>query len=302
MSAPSTPGGRRVVAALFRAFAREARRLTRARETLRLCAPLELTEIVRGYGRGSVQPLLTAPAAAAALQARVLPAAVLPLLRELHLDAREELSGLDVLRLARRGFRVPPRLPDAPASLPAPAPAASFAGTFVPPPPPPAVADAGLDVALEALQRLGQARAAAARSSSTTTSHARGTAVRVDVTTAAVPGVPLSVQQAAESFSFAYRVEVRNVGNKVVQLQARHWVFTDAAGRTIEVPRGSLGVVGHSPVLEPGQCFAYVSGVELRSERGSMRGSLRFLVPASDEVFEAAVAETPLLQSAAVLT
>ena len=46
-----------------------------------------------------------------------------------------------------------------------------------------------------------------------------------------------------------------------VQLVGRHLIFTDATGSTEEVPRGSAGVVGHTPVLEPGQSFEYYSGM-----------------------------------------
>jgi ApaG protein len=49
--------------------------------------------------------------------------------------------------------------------------------------------------------------------------------------------------------AFAYTVTIRNTGDVTAQLIARHWVITDAEGRTEEV-RG-LAVVGHQPVLKP---------------------------------------------------
>ena len=51
------------------------------------------------------------------------------------------------------------------------------------------------------------------------------------------------------------------IGCFKVQLVGRHLIFTDATGGTEEVPRGSAGVVGHTPVLEPGQSFEYYSGM-----------------------------------------
>ena len=48
-------------------------------------------------------------------------------------------------------------------------------------------------------------------------------------------------------FVWAYTVEVANLGRRTVQLVARHWVITDAAGK-VETVSG-LGVVGEQPVL-----------------------------------------------------
>jgi ApaG protein len=56
-----------------------------------------------------------------------------------------------------------------------------------------------------------------------------------------------------------------------VQLRTRHWRITDATGRTEEV-RGP-GVVGKTPVLEPGESFSYTSGCPLSTPSGIMVGS-----------------------------
>ena len=75
----------------------------------------------------------------------------------------------------------------------------------------------------------------------------------------------------AGPFTYAYTVTIRNTGDVTAQLVARHWIVTDAAGHTEEV-RG-LAVVGHQPVLKPGEQFEYTSGTQLRTAQGTMHGT-----------------------------
>jgi ApaG protein len=70
---------------------------------------------------------------------------------------------------------------------------------------------------------------------------------------------------------WAYHIRIENGGEEPVQLISRHWIITDAQGRTQEV-RG-LGVVGEQPVIQPGASFDYVSGCPLTTPSGMMRGS-----------------------------
>ncbi|MFM9849305.1 MAG: Co2+/Mg2+ efflux protein ApaG [Hyphomicrobiaceae bacterium] len=72
-------------------------------------------------------------------------------------------------------------------------------------------------------------------------------------------------------FFWAYTIEIANEGNSVVQLKTRHWRITDARGKTEEV-RGP-GVVGKTPVLDPGESFTYTSGCPLATASGIMVGS-----------------------------
>ncbi len=81
---------------------------------------------------------------------------------------------------------------------------------------------------------------------------------------------------------FAYTITVTNTGGTPAQLIARHWIITDADGKVEEV-RG-LGVVGHQPLLQPGERFQYTSGCVLTTPIGSMRGSYR-LVTETGEPF-----------------
>jgi len=69
---------------------------------------------------------------------------------------------------------------------------------------------------------------------------------------------------------WAYHVRIENRSRECVQLINRYWRITDALGRVQEV-RG-VGVVGEQPVLEPGEAFAYTSGVPLSTPSGIMVG------------------------------
>jgi ApaG protein len=90
------------------------------------------------------------------------------------------------------------------------------------------------------------------------------------------------------SFVFAYTITIRNTGDVPAQLISRHWIIVDANNRTEEV-RG-LGVVGHQPLLRPGEQFEYTSGTVLATPQGSMRGSY-FCVAEDGEQFTARVPE-----------
>ena len=91
-----------------------------------------------------------------------------------------------------------------------------------------------------------------------------------------------------EAQAFAYTVTIANSGDVTAQLVARHWVITDALGRTEEV-RG-LAVVGHQPVLKPGEQFEYTSWTRIGTPQGTMRGTY-FCMTEDAHAFEAAVPE-----------
>ena len=86
---------------------------------------------------------------------------------------------------------------------------------------------------------------------------------------------------------FAYRVSITNTGEVAAQLISRHWVICDSAGHTDEVK--GLGVVGHQPLLKPGESFQYASGSRLATASGTMHGSY-FCVAQDGTQFNAAIA------------
>ena len=99
----------------------------------------------------------------------------------------------------------------------------------------------------------------------------------------------LSEQSAPEEdqYAFAYTITITNTGEVTAQLIARHWIIDDARGHTDEFK--GLGVVGHQPLLRPGESFQYSSGCRLRTPRGTMHGTY-FCVAEDGERFEAEIA------------
>jgi ApaG protein len=72
-------------------------------------------------------------------------------------------------------------------------------------------------------------------------------------------------------YSFAYTITITNTGDVPAQLISRHWIIANSAGEVEEVK--GLGVVGHQPLLKPGESFQYTSGCRLRTPSGTMQGS-----------------------------
>lgn len=85
-------------------------------------------------------------------------------------------------------------------------------------------------------------------------------------------------------FFFNYQVTIENCNTYSVQLLRRHWEIFDSlhAPRTVD----GEGVVGLTPMLNPGDIFSYSSGCDLFSEIGYMEGYYTFLNLLNDETFE----------------
>jgi ApaG protein len=109
--------------------------------------------------------------------------------------------------------------------------------------------------------------------------------------------LPEQSQEPDGPFAFAYTVNIRNTGNVTAQLVARHWVITNAEGRVEEV-RG-LAVVGHQPLLKPGEEFEYTSWTRLDTTHGSMSGTF-FCMTEDAHAFDAAVPEFMLVHPGAL--
>ena len=96
---------------------------------------------------------------------------------------------------------------------------------------------------------------------------------------------------ASGRYVFAYTITIRNTGSIPTQLISRHWIITDAQDQVQEVK--GLGVVGHQPLLKPGESFEYTSGCALPTPIGTMRGSYQ-MVAEDGTQFEAPIAEFTL--------
>jgi ApaG protein len=91
--------------------------------------------------------------------------------------------------------------------------------------------------------------------------------VKVSVETIYQPDYSSPMQS---HFVFTYRIKIENGSENTIQLLRRHWFIYDATTIMREVE--GEGVVGQKPVLEPGQSHEYVSGCNLTSGLGKMKG------------------------------
>jgi ApaG protein len=113
----------------------------------------------------------------------------------------------------------------------------------------------------------------------------------------AVRHLPEQSDPQSGQHAFAYTVTIRNSGDVTAQLIARHWIITDANGHTEEV-RG-LAVVGHQPLLKPGESFEYTSWTRLATAHGTMRGSF-FCMTDDAQPFDAPIGEFGLTLASAL--
>jgi len=98
-------------------------------------------------------------------------------------------------------------------------------------------------------------------------------------------------------YAYSYTITIENTGDITAQLIARHWTIVDARGHEQTVD--GLAVVGHQPLLAPGQSFKHSSWAQIATPQGSMRG--RFLCVTEDaEVFYTEVPEFMLADSGAL--
>jgi ApaG protein len=109
-------------------------------------------------------------------------------------------------------------------------------------------------------------------------------AVTRDIRVTALPDfLPDQSDPQRERYVWSYTIEIANLGRTRVQLLSRHWIIIDAFGRREEVE--GPGVVGETPVLEPGETYRYASGCPLTTPSGIMHGAYR-MVTDSGETFD----------------
>lgn len=92
----------------------------------------------------------------------------------------------------------------------------------------------------------------------------------------AVPSyIPENSRPEEEKFFFSYTIAITNETNAPVQLLSRHWIIINSEGDREEVT--GPGVVGKTPLIEPGETFEYTSFCPLNTEWGTMEGSYRMI-------------------------
>lgn len=84
---------------------------------------------------------------------------------------------------------------------------------------------------------------------------------------------------------FAYNMRFTNVGQQRIRVLSRQYDFQEEGGDmssqiSPDQPEAA-GIVGYTPLIEPGEAFEFGSGCALKSARGTMAG--RFLVMVEPE-------------------
>jgi ApaG protein len=109
------------------------------------------------------------------------------------------------------------------------------------------------------------------------------------------------VGPSSDKSRFAYRIRIENLASPEVQLLGRSWIIEEdrppsSKDATVRVHDPAGGAVGQFPVLQRGQAFEYMSGCELATPTGSMKGCFHFRDASSEALFEVPV-EPFLLQA-----
>lgn len=122
--------------------------------------------------------------------------------------------------------------------------------------------------------------------------------------TAITEGISVSIEVTYQSefsnpnqhhFVFTYKVTIENRSSSTFQLMRRKWEIFDAAENSKSVE--GLGVVGQQPILEPGESHSYVSGCNLKSGLGKMKGVYYMEKLSDGRVIEVIVPEFQMIAS-----
>ena len=92
------------------------------------------------------------------------------------------------------------------------------------------------------------------------------------------------------SYIYVYSILIQNKSQNTVQLQSRRWFISDEHGKT-ETIIGD-GVVGKTPILQPGGFFEYQSYASIFTKNGCMSGEYYFQNMESGNLF---CTEIPIL-------
>lgn len=91
--------------------------------------------------------------------------------------------------------------------------------------------------------------------------------IRVQVRSVYIEG---RSQPSKGHYFFAYRIRITNNSLRPVQLLRRHWIITDANGKSENI--WGVGVIGEQPVIHPKTGFEYSSACPLSTANGRMEG------------------------------
>jgi ApaG protein len=123
-----------------------------------------------------------------------------------------------------------------------------------------------------------------------------------DMVTEITEGIKVSVETAYQEdyskplqshFVFTYKIRIENHSDYTIQLLRRKWYIVDANGLKKEIE--GEGVVGQQPVIEPGEMHQYISGSNLKSGIGKMKGIYIMERMLDGKQFEVAIPEFSLI-------
>lgn len=109
-------------------------------------------------------------------------------------------------------------------------------------------------------------------------------------------GIKISVETTYEGsfyrdykiqYAFGYTITIENQSKDVVQLNSRHWDIFDALNN-VEIVTGE-GVIGQTPVIQPGESHTYSSGCLLSSPFGAMKGFYNMLNFSTNSIFKVTI-------------
>lgn len=95
------------------------------------------------------------------------------------------------------------------------------------------------------------------------------------------------------NYVFMYTVTIENQSEFSIQLLRRHWFIFDSNGEHREVE--GEGVIGETPIIEPGNSYTYSSGCNLATEMGKMEGTYLIKNLASAQSYKIKIPEFHLM-------
>jgi ApaG protein len=96
---------------------------------------------------------------------------------------------------------------------------------------------------------------------------------------------------------FAYRITISNESKIPAQLLSRHWIIIDGDGDREEVK--GPGVVGETPIIQPGRSYTYTSACPLETPWGTMEGTYQ-MRDAEGVAFDASIGRFTLAMEATI--
>ena len=83
-------------------------------------------------------------------------------------------------------------------------------------------------------------------------------------------------------YVWAYKIHIENHSENQLKLNHRTWTIIDGNGEVLQIQ--GVGVVGETPVINPGETYEYTSGTPLKTTSGIMQGYYSMTVKGGDHL------------------